>query len=107
MDGVLCEISPALLVDGVLQVLPRSLLVNDIMDTRMRIDTGAFNGRMGAGCTWRSSRVTGVLAIISFPYNRPSFSGLFMGVMLYMYDVSTGLRLYISISDRCTCTIQT
>src|ERR1700676_3491756 len=56
------------------------------MDARMRIDTGAFSGRIGAGCDrWRSSRATGILATIFFPYDWPSSSGLFMGVMLCMY----------------------
>ncbi|KAF9508463.1 hypothetical protein BS47DRAFT_1350312 [Hydnum rufescens UP504] len=49
MDGLLCEISPPLLIDGVLRVLPQSFFLRSIMDARLKIDTGAFNGRMGAG----------------------------------------------------------
>ncbi|KAF9506149.1 hypothetical protein BS47DRAFT_459753 [Hydnum rufescens UP504] len=60
MGGLLCEISPPLLVYGVLRVLPQSFFVRAIMDARLRIDTAAFNGRTGVGrAHWRSSRVTG------------------------------------------------
>jgi hypothetical protein len=80
MDGLLCEISLPLLVDSVLRVLPQNFFVKDIMDTRLTIDTAAFNGRIGVGrAPWRSSQVTGILATIPFPYGRPSSSGLFMG----------------------------
>jgi hypothetical protein len=81
MGGLFCEISPPPLVDGVLRVLPQSFSVTVKW---MRIDTRTFNGHMGVGRTpWRSSQVTGILATISFPYDWSSFSGLFMGVMLY------------------------
>jgi hypothetical protein len=57
MGGLFCEISPYLLVDGVLRVLPQRFFVTGIVDARVRIDAGAFNGHMGVGRTPLGGRV--------------------------------------------------
>jgi hypothetical protein len=45
MGGLFCEISPPLLVDGVLQVLPRSFFLNSVMDSEDGSDAPSLWGK--------------------------------------------------------------